>query len=282
LASKKSDYETPSAVAYYDEFPKKPDFLVDMHHHYNPKLKNFTSILVADLDLAGVSKVCLFSSAPTHSEKEKKDWKKIFRSYSDRIIGFGTINPGKPKNEKEIVDEYFARGFKGLKFTLPSKRYDHDDFLDYYEKAEQYGMPVLFHTGVVVRNSITESEDISSEYMRPVYLDRIARLFPRLRMVAAHMGDPWFGEAYNTSQKNPLLWLDISGKGIWLKANALREHLGIRVRAEKIVFGLDEPSSQYVRVINAWNTILYEMGLDQKQRNMIFGGNAKKIIGSPL
>ena len=115
--------------------------------------------------------------------------------------------------------------------------------------------------------------------MQPVYMDRIARWCPRLRIVAAHMGDPWFGEAYNTSQKNPLLWLDISGKGIWLKAMAIKEHLWVRVRPEKLVFGLDEPSSEYARTIHFWETFFYEIGLDKKQRDMIFGENAAKMLG---
>jgi len=165
-----------------------------------------------------------------------------------------------------------------LKFIRPTRRYDCDDFLVYYEKAERYNMPVLFHTGVVARRSVTESEDVSSAYMRPVYLDRIARLYHKLRIIAAHMGDPWFGEAFNTSQKNPLLWLDISGKGIWLKAKAIREYLWIRLRPEKLVFGLDEPSSQYTRLIYAWDTLFYEMGLDQRIRDMIFGETAARIL----
>ena len=271
---------TQGDVAYYDEFPKEHKLLIDIHHHYRPSVKNFVDTLIRDMDAAGVHKVCLFTSRPNYGEQENRDWKRMFKDYSDRVIGFGTVSPGRtPENRPEAVDEYYSKGFKGLKFIRPTKRYDHDDFLVYYEKAEDYGMPVLFHTGVIARKSVDEREDVSSAYMRPVYLDRIARWCPRLRIVAAHMGDPWFSEAYNTSQKNPLLWLDISGKGIWLKAKAIREHLWIRLRPEKLVFGLDEPSSQYARLIHAWDTIFYEMGLNQKQRDMIFGETAARILG---
>jgi len=264
-------------VAYYDEFPKEHELLIDVHHHYNPSEKNFLEVLLRNMDAAGVHRVCLFTSGSNYGEKEDRDWKRVFKDYSDRIIGFGTISQGRmPENKPEVVDEYYSKGFKGLKFVGPTKRYDHDDFLTYYEKAEEYGMPVLFHTGVVAR--FKDREDLSSEHMRPIYLDRIARWCPKLRIIAAHMGDPWFGEAYNTSQKNPLLWLDISGKGIWLKAKAIREHLWIRLRPEKLVFGLDEPSSQYARLVHAWETILYEMGLNQEQRDMIFGETAARIL----
>lgn len=219
------------------------------------------------------------SSGPKWSDTEEKGWERIFKDYSDRIIGFGTIFQGRmPENKPQVVDEYYSKGFKGLKFLNPTKRYDHDDFLVYYEKAEERSMPTLFHTGVVARESVVKREDVSSGHMRPVYLDRIARWCPKLKIIAAHMGEPWYGEAYNTSQKNPLMWLDISGKGIWLKAKAIREHLWVRLRPEKLVFGIDEPSSQYARLIYAWDTILYEIGLNQKQRDMIFGETAAQIL----
>jgi len=268
-------------VAYYDEYPKKHELVIDIHHHYRRQRGGgFVETLLRDMDSAGVHKVCLFSSPPQeYSDEEDRDWKRIFKDYSDRIIGFGTIQPGRPKNDPEIVDEYYSKGFKGLKFLNPTRRYDDDKFLRYYEKAEDYGMPTLFHTGVVARKSVIERQNVSSAYMRPVYLDRIARWCPKLKIVCAHMGDPWFSEAYNTSQKNPLLWLDISGKGIWLKAKAIWEHLWIRLRPEKLVFGLDEPSSQYARLIHFWDTFFYEIGLSQEQRDMIFGKNAAQILG---
>lgn len=271
-------YGSQGDIAYYDFLPKEHEFLVDVHHHYRPSQKRFVDILLRNMNTAGVCKVCLFTSGPSYDKQEEEDWRRIFKELSDRIVGFGTINPGWDENGPEVVDEYYSKGFRGLKFIRPAKRYDHDDFLIYYEKAEELGMPVLFHTGVVARRSVVERKDVSSAHMRPIYLDRIARWCPRLKMIAAHMGDPWFGEAYNTSQKNPLLWLDISGKGIWLKANAIKEHLWIRLRPEKLVFGLDEPSSQYRRIIHTWDTIFYEIGLNQDQRAMIFGKNAATIL----
>lgn len=150
---------TQGDVAYYDEFPKEHKLLIDIHHHYRPSVKNFVDTLIRDMDAAGVHKVCLFTSRPNYGEQENRDWKRMFKDYSDRVIGFGTISPGRtPENRPEAVDEYYSKGFKGLKFIRPTKRYDHDDFLVYYEKAEDYGMPVLFHTGVIARKSVDERE----------------------------------------------------------------------------------------------------------------------------
>ena len=266
---------TQGDVAYYDSFPGERRDIIDAHHHYNAERK-FVDNLLREMDSAGVQMTCLISSGPSYGEQEASDWSRIFRDFNDRIFGLGLFNPG--RCDHDIVDRYYSKGFKGLKAIEPKRPYDEDDYMRYYERAEDLGMPILFHTGVVARGSTQEREDVSSGCMRPIQLDRIARWCPKLRIVAAHMGDPWFSEAYNTSQKNPNMWLDISGKGIWLKASAIRQHLWIRLRPEKLVFGIDEPPTEYRRLIHTWETLLYEMGVTQEQRDMVFTGSAKRIF----
>jgi len=266
---------TQGDVAYYDAFPKERKDIIDAHHHYNAQ-KGFVDDLLREMDSAGVRMTCLISSGPNYGEREAADWSRIFKDLDDRIFGLGLFNPG--RCDHDLVDRYYSKGFRGLKAIEPKRPYDEDDYLKYYEKAEDYGMPILFHTGVVARGSTQQREDVSSGNMRPIQLDRIARWCPKLMIVAAHMGDPWFSEAYNTSQKNPNMWLDISGKGIWLKASAIREHLWIRLRPEKLVFGIDEPPTEYKRLIHTWETLFYEMGVTQEQRDMIFAGSARHIF----
>jgi len=262
--------------AYYDILPQKHELIIDIHQHYNPNIKNYLNLLLYHMDKAGITLTCLFSSGPNYGEHEAKDWKKIFKDYSDRIVGFGTLSPG--VHNVAVIDEYYSKGFKGLKFIRPTKPYDDDSFLKYYERAEELGMPALFHTGVIARKKL-ERQDESSIRMRPINLDRIARMFPKLRIIAAHMGDPWFSEAYMVSQKNPNMWLDISGKGIWLKAMAIKKHLWIRLRPEKLVFGIDEPPTEYLRLYYFWDTFFYEIGVSYEDRAKIFGKTAAKILG---
>ena len=264
-----------AVMAYYSILSKKPKLIIDVHSHYAAR-KGFLEELLKNMDAADVSKVCLISSGPEYGEGEKRAFERAFKDYADRVVGFGTIFPGKVK--PNVIDEYYSKGFRGLKAIRPMKRYDDDDFLPYYEKAEELEMPILFHTGVIARGRPEAAEDVSSAHMRPVYLDRIARLFPRLHIVAAHMGDPWYLEAYMTSQKNPNMWLDISGKAILLKAMNIRRYMGIRLTPDKLLFGLDEPPQMYNRLIYTWDTLFYEMGLSLEDRAKIFGKNAAKML----
>ncbi len=254
--------------------------IIDIHIHHSGEA-NFLERLLKCMDEAGVDIACVSPSLvlykPPFKEPGNEVVEKAFKEYPDKIIGFGAVYPG--RSPYEAIDELYSRGFKGIKMTIPTKRYDHDDFLTYYEKAEDYGMPILFHTGVVAHMQYDAELRVSSAFMRPVYLDRIARMFPKLKIIAAHMGDPWYLEAYMTSQKNPNMWLDISGLARFTKACALRRYLWIRVTPDKLLFGLDEPPEDYLRIIYYWDTVLREMGVNEEDRRKIFGETAAKILG---
>ena len=162
----------------------------------------------------------------------------------------------------------------------PTKRYDDEDFASYYEKAEKYEMPILFHTGIIAASPIDKVWKISSSYMQPVCLDKICRMFPKLRVIAAHMGDPWYLEAYMTSQKNPNMWLDISGLAIFVKASNIRKnkYLNIRLKPDKLLWGLDEPPEKYLRLLLTWKTLLGEIGISEHDSENIFGKTAAAIL----
>ena len=59
-----------------------------------------------------------------------------------------------------------------------------------YERANQYGWIVLFHTGIVLREKFDEPEDVASGRMRPIHLEEIARRFPKITVLGAHCGNP--------------------------------------------------------------------------------------------
>ena len=102
-----------------------------------------------------------------------------FRRYPDRLVGLGYVRLG--RDDAALVDELFGRGFKGLKFTCPLENYDHKAYYPIYGRAEELGMPALFHSGIVTTQEKGRMWDVSSARMRPVFLDAIARAFPGLR-----------------------------------------------------------------------------------------------------
>jgi uncharacterized protein len=132
---------------------------------------------------------------------------------------------------------------KGFKFHPPDEGFYPSDkkYYKIWEVLQSGNKPVMFHVGFTVLGANTDGgSGIALDYGRPIYLDTLARDFPRLKIIAAHPGWPWEQEliAVLTHKKN--VFGDISGylaeqlPEIFLKA--------IRGRLQdKALFGTDFP-----------------------------------------
>lgn len=203
---------------------------------------------------------------------------KALKEYPDLIVGFGYVDLG--RDAVEVVDDLYAKGFTGLKFIGPPKPYDVDEYFPYYERAERYGMLTLFHTGIVARSATDKIRRVSSRNMRPVYLETIARSFPSLKIIGAHLGHPWCEEASVVSYHNPNVFFDISGGHTFYIALTLRERLFFDVKPSKLLFGSDAQPKDFLRYIHFWLTVLPQLGLSNEQIEEIFCRNAENLIKS--
>jgi predicted TIM-barrel fold metal-dependent hydrolase len=95
---------------------------------------------------------------------------------------------------------------------------------------------VLFHVGT----SFVQFGPI--EWGRPYLWDEVARRFPDLRMVLAHVGHPWEGECIAVIRKHPHVYADVSALCYrpWQFYNSMRlaEEYGVQ---HKLLFGTDYP-----------------------------------------
>jgi predicted TIM-barrel fold metal-dependent hydrolase len=181
-----------------------PPRLVDVHVHHNGD-PSFLQKLVAKLDVAdGVA--CLLTQP-----KDLDSVKAFMASHPNRLIGFGSIQLDDP-HALELIDRFHAAGFRGLgEMTGPLKNYDDRAYWPIYQRAEKYGMIVLFHTGIVNRQTPSVSSEVSVDRMRPTTLDLIARKFPKLTIIGAHLGNPDYAWAAEIARWNPNLYFDLSG-----------------------------------------------------------------------
>jgi predicted TIM-barrel fold metal-dependent hydrolase len=136
---------------------------------------------------------------------------KWMREFPDRIVGMGNVDLGPEPGGPDDVDRLRERGFSGLKLEMPALPYDHDRYMPIYERAEQLGMPALFHTGWVMRlGEADRGGGRSSETMRAFTLDRIARNFPGLQVIGSHLGMPHTDEALALLEGMPNVHFDLS------------------------------------------------------------------------
>jgi hypothetical protein len=266
--------------------------IIDAHIHHNGDMA-FLRKLVARLRAADA--MGLLITAP----KDLESVKSFIQRYPNRLAGLGEIKLDDP-NAVELVDRFHAAGFPGLgEMTRPLKRYDDRSYWPIYARAEQYGMILLFHTGIVNRTSPEVPEDVSIDRMRPTTLDLIARRFPKLTIIGAHLGNPDYAHAAEIARWNPNLYFDLSGSTLikkqadytffnsvfWWSAVASPHTPKSKTHAfEKIVFGsdiFDGHLEEFDLALERYRKMLEACGVPAEAQANILGGTVWRLLHAP-
>jgi uncharacterized protein len=124
----------------------------------------------------------------------------------EKLIGFMSLDPTEPS----WLDD-FERGrtdlkLKGVKLGPMYAGFDPTDSkLDaLYSGCVKYNLPILFHMGT----SFVRFGPL--EFSRPILIDAVARRFPGLKIIIAHLGHPWEGETIAVIRKHPNVYADVS------------------------------------------------------------------------
>jgi predicted TIM-barrel fold metal-dependent hydrolase len=259
--------------------------IIDFHHHLL-NLEHYVDGLIGTMDELGIDKVCL-SGLGLASDNwlgdlspDNEDVLRAIERHPDRVVGFGTIRLGDDPPER--IGELHAAGFRGIKTTRP--RFDYDDrrFDEHYALAQQLQLPILFHTGFIVGVNADPRDDVSSARCRPVLLDRVARTFPELTIVMAHLGMPWYEEAAQMCRFHPNVYADLSGSPMgWRnrKSPAFFAELFYWENAfEKILFGSDVSWHDLPASLADHRRLTAALNLGEETQAKIFGGTARHIL----
>ena len=194
-------------VAWSQTTPPK---LIDCHVHHNGSV-DFLNKLVARLD--SVQGMAMLITEP----KDIQQVTDYMKQHPGKLVGLGQIKLDDP-NVLETIDRFHEAGFRGLgELSGPQYSYDDRRYWPIYERAEKYRMVILFHTGIVNRTAPDVPSDVSSDRMRPSTLDLIARRFPKLTLIGAHLGNPDYAWAGEVARWNPNLYFDVSGSSLLKK-----------------------------------------------------------------
>lgn len=263
--------------------------MVDVHVHYNGD-KAFLQVMLARLDQHdGMA----FILTPPQNLEEVRSF---IKEHPQRFAGLGSIQLDDPK-AVSLVDRFHAAGFRGLgEMSGPLKNYDDKSYWPIYERAEKYGMILLFHSGIVMRPHPEVPADISVDRMRPTTLDNIARRFPKLTIIGAHLGNPDYAWAAEIARWNPNIYFDLSGSTLikyqenyqifksifWWSSIASPHTPKSNVSAfEKVVFGSDVfggEIEEFDREIERYQKMLDACGVSPQAQANIFGGTMRRIL----
>ncbi|WP_226036700.1 amidohydrolase family protein [Aquibacillus saliphilus] len=156
----------------------------------------------------------------------------------ERIIGFMGLNPKLPHMLDELDRSFYDLGLKGIKLGPIYQDFHPLDKRAYpiYARAEQLGLPILFHQGA------TFPRKAPLRYANPILLEEIAHDFPNLKIIIAHVGNPWCDETNVLIRKQPNVYADISGLFYrpwqFYQALSLCHEYGCM---DKLLFGSDYP-----------------------------------------
>ncbi|MFQ5491666.1 MAG: amidohydrolase family protein [Phycisphaerae bacterium] len=148
-----------------------------------------------------------FESAYLNASVPNDQVAEYVQRHPDKLIGFAGIDPSNPKRAIEAMTYAKAElGMRGLSIA-PAAQDVHptaSTAMKVYEAAADLDLPVLFHSGPYL------ASQSKMEYAKPILLDEVAREFPSLRMIIAHLGYPWQGETLVLLAKHANVFSDIS------------------------------------------------------------------------
>ena len=244
--------------------------------------------LVAEADRLGMDKLVVFGTGGWHYPGPGNDeCLKAAEKHPERIIPFAHLPLGHV--DAYEVDRCIRRGFKGFKMLCPTKNLNDDDYWPIYERIEFYGVPALFHLGIVAVREGQYMYDVDTSRMRPIFLDRILRAFPKITIWGAHLGNPWYEEATMLARWHKRLYFDLSGSSLkkhapqffgdllWWKDNV--QYGKGRNPWHKILFGTDVSIDMMEDVMNDYNNLMETLGLEEDERKAIMGENAARSLG---
>ncbi|HYT79825.1 MAG TPA: amidohydrolase family protein [Actinomycetota bacterium] len=205
------------------------------------------------------------------------DWlASLSQRFPGALMGFGSVDPFDEKALDEL-DRCGDLGLKGLKFHPTMQRFDpgNERFYPLWEKAEALGLICLFHTGTCgIAAGTPGAGGTKIRFSHPGFLDAIGADFPRLTLVAAHFGWPWFLECLAIALHKSNVFIELSGWAPkYLPAEVVRE-IGKRLNAQTL-FGSDYPFIS----LDRWFAEFDQLGLPEEARYAILVGNAARLLG---
>lgn len=256
--------------------------IVDIHAHH-PRQNGFADRLVEKLPEAGIDKICLFSAGEMFGHAPNAEILAASRKYPDQILAFALVELG--IDGPECVDRYAGEGYRGFKIMTPAASYDDEAFFPVYERMERTGLPLLAHTGIVMRTPVPRGRRVNSNWMRPVCLDAPLRSFPGLNMIGAHLGAPWHEEASMMARLHPNYYVDLTGAwwGGWRVNKTpefFRYHFFWEKAWDKVLFGTDILSLDELVPSRQFHDRMIEgVNLPAATVANIYGETAKRLLG---
>jgi len=269
--------------------------IIVMHAHYLTEEEDFEKNFIQELDKVGVDKAVVLGNDIQNLMDDKGNFRREFRfrevneyvssfikNYPDRIIGVPYLDPRESNASSSLEKWTLKHHCSGAKI-MPSMGFYPNDrkIYSFYEKALELRVPVMIHSGGTGR------KDVRQKFTAPLYIDDVAVDFPDLNIIVVHSGKPLIEQTMCLSRR-PNVFVETSSLGSPVVFNKELQYILIKERVqrlltvfgpERVLFGGSDHNYKDIgEFLNQLNQILDELGIMEKDKEMIFGKGAERIF----
>lgn len=205
----------------------------------------------------------------TNPQQQESVNKFAAASQGGNLLCFGSVHPQSSQVAAD-VRRIAASGLRGMKLHPDYQDFFVDDnaVFPIYEAAENAGLPIAFHTG---RDPLSPRV----VHCTPRGLANVAKTFPNLKIIAAHMGGSYLpdeAEQYLAGLQN--VWFDTAFISAFL-APPQFERLVNAFGADRIFYATDAPWATPQQIC----AVIEKTGLSPAEKEKIYWKNAFSFFG---
>jgi predicted TIM-barrel fold metal-dependent hydrolase len=250
--------------------------------------------LIKEMDSAGIDKSIVLpidygirlGEPEVTIEALNHKYRDMARKHDGRLIWYAGIDPRR-ENAADLLKQLIDEGAQGLKLQQACGFYPTDK-LTYrlMQIMSDRDLPVLFHCSHML-------PPFKSKYCEPRYIDELSIDFPKLKIIAGHLGTAlayreWIpilktrGNVFGDIS----LWQEAAKRDFGEFRRSVRDLLD-HVSHDKVLFGSDTPASRSQMSVPDWVKLWQQLpensadGVEfsQKEIDAIMGGNARTAFG---
>ncbi len=213
-------------------------------------------------------------------------YRDMARRHEGRLVWFAGIDPRR-ENAADLLTQLLDEGAGGLKLQQACGFYPTDKTTyRLMQIMSDRGLPVLFHCSHML-------PPFKSKYCEPRYIDELSIDFPKLKIIAGHLGTAlayreWIPilKTRNNVFGDISLWQEQAKRDFGVFCLAVRDLLD-HVGYEKVLFGSDTPASRGQMSVRDWVKLWQELPekasggvrFSAKEIDGIMSGNARASFG---
>lgn len=234
--------------------------------------------LIASMDRDGIDiSVALNIGWATHELcVETNDYiMEAVSQYSKRLIGFGAVQPNALKQALKEIERLAKGGARGIGEMRPDiQQIDLNNrsiMHPFIQALKERGLILLTHASEPVGHQYDGKGALTPEVIYNFIADH-----PGLTIVLAHWGGglPFYALMPEVRRAMKDVYFDTAASP-FLYNPQIYKQVSQMAGVEKILFGTDYPLIKQGRGLEEVKTA----GLTAKERNLILGGNAKRLLG---